>query len=109
MRRGMVKQTTAPHIATWLRDGTAFELVDVRTPWEHGLASIHGAALLTQEGFERLQDLPRDTTLVFLCHHGIRSYSAAMTFVRLGFTDVHNLVGGIDAWSVQVDPAVPRY
>ena len=105
----MVKQTPATEVAAWLADGAELELVDVRTPWEHRIASIEGVGLLTQEGFDRLQELPKDRRLVFLCHHGVRRHSAAMAFVRLGFTDVHNLVGGIDAWSAQVDPSVPRY
>jgi monothiol glutaredoxin len=105
----MVNQTSAPQIKAWLDADVAFEFVDVRTPWEHELAAVTGATLLTQEDLERLQALPRDTRMVFLCHHGMRSHSAAMHFVQLGFTDVHNLVGGIEAWSHQVDPSVPRY
>jgi len=47
--------------------------------------------------------------MVFICHHGIRSQSAARYFENLGFTDVHNLVGGIDAWAHEVDPGVGQY
>jgi monothiol glutaredoxin len=46
--------------------------------------------------------------LAFLCHHGQRSDQAAEHFRRLGFTEVYNVAGGIDAWA-QVDPAIPRY
>ena len=53
--------------------------------------------------------LPKDTRLVFYCHTGVRSLSAAEHFRAEGFTDVHNLEGGIDAWSREVDPAVARY
>ena len=47
--------------------------------------------------------------LVFHCHHGGRSQAAAEHFRSRGFTNVHNMVGGIDAWSREVDPDVPRY
>jgi monothiol glutaredoxin len=51
----------------------------------------------------------RETVLVFHCHHGGRSQQAAEHFAALGFTRVFNVVGGIDAWSQEVDPKVPRY
>ncbi len=87
----------------------AFELVDVRTPEEWERASIAGAQLF-DEGLERkLAGLDRATTLVFQCHHGVRSLQAAEHYVRKGFRNVYNLQGGIDAWSVTVDPTVPRY
>ena len=50
-----------------------------------------------------------DTKIVFQCHHGIRSQSAAEYFQRAGFENLYNLSGGIDAWSRLVDPATPRY
>jgi monothiol glutaredoxin len=56
-----------------------------------------------------LEALDRDTLLVFHCHHGIRSQGAAEHFVAKGFTNVCNVAGGIDAWSLQVDANVPRY
>ena len=53
--------------------------------------------------------LPKDTPLAFHCHHGGRSNNAAEHFLAQGFKQVYNLKGGIDAWSVDVDPTVPRY
>ena len=55
------------------------------------------------------QRLPKDLPLAFLCHHGSRSAAAAERFRQLGFTRLYNVEGGIDAWSQQVDAAVPRY
>ncbi len=89
--------------------GESFELLDVRTPEEREIAHIPGAVLVDEAVVERLEKLPRDTTLVFHCHHGGRSQAAAEHFLSLGFTDVWNVVGGIDAWSIEVDPGVPRY
>ena len=89
--------------------GEAFELIDVRTDTERALARIEGSRLLDQSYGDYILGLERDTSLVFHCHHGIRSQAAAEYCLRQGFTKVHNLVGGIDAWSLTVDPSVPRY
>ena len=89
--------------------GEALKLYDVRTPEERDIATIPGAIHLTPESMEELMALPKDTTLVFHCHHGGRSQAAAQEFISRGFSSVFNLVGGIDAWSSQVDPSVARY
>ena len=88
---------------------TAPTLMDVRTSDERARAVIEGSMLLDDEGLRIVSALPRDTKLVFYCHTGVRSMSAAEHFRAEGFTDVHNLEGGIDAWSREVDPSVPRY
>lgn len=88
---------------------TTHRLIDVRTPAERQIASIHGSELLDQELLDQLLDLPQDTPLVFVCHHGVRSLQAAQHFLERGFQEVYNLEGGIDAWSLHVDQAVPRY
>ena len=58
---------------------------------------------------DEIHALPRNTLLVFLCHHGNRSQAAAEQFRPLGFSALHNVVGGIDAWSRDVDPRIPVY
>lgn len=83
-------------------------LVDVRPPEERAIASVAVAHATFDDGVEELEALPKDTPLAFLCHHGRRSAQAAEHFRALGFTDLHNVSGGIDAWS-EFDPAVPRY
>ncbi len=85
------------------------ELFDVRTPEERTTARIEGSRMLDAEGAHHLQQLDKDATVVFHCHHGGRSQRAAEQALAAGFTDVHNLAGGIDAWSQTVDPSVPRY
>ena len=92
-----------------LDSGDAIELLDVRTPEERAIAAIPGAVLLNETEAARIEGLPRDTKLVLHCHHGGRSQQAAEQFVSLGFTQVWNVVGGIDAWSQEIDPDVPRY
>jgi monothiol glutaredoxin len=104
-----VQHLSATELKTRLDRGERLELVDVRTEFERAVASIEGSQLLNDDVHQRLLALDRDTPLVFVCHHGIRSQAAADYFLGLGFRSVHNLIGGIDAWSEQVDRSVPRY
>lgn len=104
-----VRQISAAELKALLDAGQPFEFVDVRTPEEREMACIAGSRLLDKTYGDHILGLDRDTPLVFHCHHGIRSQSAAEYCIREGFTNVSNVVGGIDAWSLTVDPAVPRY
>jgi monothiol glutaredoxin len=104
-----IVQLSAPELKTLLDSGAPFELVDVRTEGERAFASIGGSRLLDENYYESLLLLSRDTPLVFVCHHGVRSQGAAEHFQREGFRRLSNLRGGIDAWSVLVDTSVPRY
>ena len=104
-----IRQLSAPDLKTLLESGTAIELVDVRTHEERAIAAIEGSRLLDQTYHDALLLRDRDTPLVFQCHHGVRSQHAAEYFREQGFRNLYNLRGGIDAWSVLVDPSVPRY
>jgi monothiol glutaredoxin len=104
-----VRQITAQELKVLLDTTGPLELWDVRTPAERSIARIEGSRLLDREGMQHIEDLDRDTLLVFHCHHGIRSQAAAQQLAAKGFTRVCNLVGGIEAWSALVDPSVPRY
>lgn len=84
-------------------------LIDVRGPEGRAKASLAEAVVLDQETMERLARLPKDTELAFICHTGKSSRSAAEQFRKQGFTRVHNVTGGIDAWSLEIDSGVPRY
>ncbi len=92
-----------------VRAGTVL-LVDVRPSEERSIAAV-GVPFKVFDGNGRaeLEALPKDTALAFLCHHGGRSAQAAEQFRALGFTKVHNVTGGIDAWSDEVDNGVPKY
>ncbi|MDH5672010.1 MAG: rhodanese-like domain-containing protein [Myxococcales bacterium] len=83
-------------------------LVDVRPAEERALAAIAGALPL-DDAAETLAALDRDKPIAFYCHHGMRSRAAAERFLADGFRKVYNLGGGIEAWSRDVDPDVPRY
>ena len=104
-----VRQMSVRELSQLVESGERFELLDVRTPEERSMAAIPGAVLLNESEAARIESLPRDTRLVLHCHHGGRSQQAAEQFVALGFSQVWNVVGGIDAWSQEIDPDVPRY
>jgi monothiol glutaredoxin len=108
-RPPMVNQLTVGELKEWIDAGKPHLLVDVRTVEERATAKIEPSVFLDEVLEGKLDDLDRDQTLVFYCHHGMRSQQAATHMLRLGFRDVHNLQGGIDAWSIHVDPEVPRY
>ncbi|MGW4929531.1 ThiF family adenylyltransferase [Agromyces sp. NPDC004153] len=85
-------------------------LLDVREPWEAQIATIEGATLIPlPELADRAGELDRAASVVVYCHLGVRSEYAARLLAGSGFANVRNLVGGIDAWSRTVDPAVARY
>lgn len=84
-------------------------VIDVRPEADRATAPFAGAVAFTPAVRGELEALPKDTPLAFLCHHGNSSRQAAEHFRALGFTAVHNVAGGIDAWSREVDPTVPRY
>jgi rhodanese-related sulfurtransferase len=109
------------HLTQWLVQATTNDpegalpvVLDVREPWEFQTASV------TPDGFELLQmpmrsvparfmELDRDRPIACLCHHGARSAQVVRFLMEQGFTEVVNLHGGINAWSQEKDPSVPRY
>lgn len=105
----LVRQITVSELKALVESDTPYELVDVRTDGERAVASIEGFRLLDQAYHDRLLQSDRESPIVFLCHHGIRSQQAAEYFRQQGFRYVYNVQGGIEAWSCHVDPTVPRY
>jgi rhodanese-related sulfurtransferase len=107
-----LKQISATELAAWLSDQRRERplLLDVREPWEFQTARIDGAQLIPmREVPARVGELDRARDVVAICHHGGRSQQVAMFLEKNGFSKVHNLQGGVDAWSRIVDPAVPLY
>jgi molybdopterin/thiamine biosynthesis adenylyltransferase/rhodanese-related sulfurtransferase len=87
-----------------------FELIDVREAFEYEIARIDGAKLIPLgEIAERADELPRERPIVIHCHSGQRSAQAVRLLQQRGFATVFNLEGGIDGWSDQIDPNVPKY
>ncbi len=112
----MIPQVRPTALDGWLREHAGQDplVLDVREAIEFQFARVSGP------GFEllhipmheipgRLAELDPDRPIACLCHHGMRSQNVAMYLVRQGFAEVANIAGGIDAWSAERDPAVPRY
>lgn len=113
----MVTQIRPAQLAAWLESVKALgspAVLDVREPYELSTASIK------PDGFElitipmgvlppRLHELDPSQPIACLCHHGARSMQVASFLIARGFSQVVNIAGGINAWSAEVDPTVPRY
>lgn len=90
--------------------GENFLLVDVREPWEYELCRIDGAKPIPMGSIpENLQALDVDEDVVCYCHHGMRSLDVAVWLRGQGVQRAKSLAGGIERWSLEIDPRVPRY
>jgi rhodanese-related sulfurtransferase len=104
-----MRNLTATEVKTLLDRGR-IQLLDVRQPEELQLARLPGETHIPLAELPgRLPELNPQMPIVVLCHHGVRSEMAGRVLERNGFADVSHLIGGIDAWSQEIDPAVPRY
>jgi len=102
-------EITPAETADLLKQGT-IKLLDVRTPEEYAIASVAGSVLVDQNlAQEIVQTWPKDTAIVTMCHHGMRSLDAAAYLRGHGFINTKSMSGGIDAWSLNIDSSIPRY
>jgi len=96
-----------------LDSGEKLHLIDVREPHEFAQAKIDGATLIRMRAVPgELQDLEAradEGTLIVYCHHGVRSLSVVNWLREQGISACQSMAGGIEAWSIRIDPAVPRY
>jgi rhodanese-related sulfurtransferase len=109
-----MQQVAVTEVHALAADPAGLLLLDVREPWEFALAAIRvpGATTLhVPMGHVpgRLAELDPAQPVLCICHHGVRSAQVVAFLERAGFASVYNLAGGIDAWSMRVDPALPRY
>ena len=106
----IVKQLQPLELKKKLDSGQDIFLLDVREGWEFALAAIEGSENFPMgEVVDRQQEFAFEEEIVVICHYGERSQRAAEELIECGFKVVHNLAGGIDAWSQIIDPTVPRY
>lgn len=106
----MITQLTPAELKARLDGGEALTVVDVREPWELAVCALPGARHIPMREIPgRVAELPRDASVVLLCHHGVRSQHVAGFLERLGFERLYNLAGGIDAWAKDVDPSMAKY
>jgi rhodanese-related sulfurtransferase len=103
-------EVTPRQVSERLERGDKFLFVDVREKWEHETSRIEGAVLIPlREIPENLQRLAGAREIVFFCHHGMRSLDAAAWARSQGVEGAQSMSGGIDRWTTEVDPLVPRY
>jgi rhodanese-related sulfurtransferase len=102
-------QVRPADVAAALRGNAPPRLLDVRSPNEWQIARLAGATLVDEALAQQIMQWPKDTPIVLYCHTGARSLDAASYLAGHGFTNVRSMTGGIEAWSQQVDPTVPRY
>ncbi len=106
----MIPAITPRELKDRLGKGEQLFLLDVREPWEHSLAKLEGSVLIPLGTLlHSLSKLDKNNEIITYCHHGMRSADAAGFLLQQGFPNVKNLMGGIDAWSVQIETSVPRY
>ncbi|MEQ1558019.1 MAG: rhodanese-like domain-containing protein [Methyloglobulus sp.] len=105
-----IKQLSATELKTKIQDKQQLILLDVREPNEFEFAHIDGSVLIPLNQIpQRLREIDMDQEVVLICHHGMRSMQAANFLAQVGYKKISNLVGGIDAWSIEVDSTVARY
>ncbi len=107
---GEENEITATQLKQLIDSGERVNLIDVREPHEYEICRIEGSKLIPfSEIPNRLNELSLTDPYVFHCHIGARSASAVSFLRQLGFKNVKNLKGGIDAWAIEIDPSIPRY
>ena len=110
-----IAQITVEQLASYLAESTqTLQLLDVREPEEVAIARIDGFEVLPLSQFGEWADqiesrFEKDAETIVMCHHGMRSAQMCQWLMNQGFTNVKNLVGGIDLYATAVDPAIPRY
>jgi rhodanese-related sulfurtransferase len=103
-------EITPAEVKARLDKGEHLILIDVREPWEHALCRIEGAKHVPLGALAAsLNTLPDVDEVICYCHHGMRSLDAATWLRFQGIEKAKSLAGGIERWSVEVDPKVPRY
>jgi rhodanese-related sulfurtransferase len=103
-------ELTPSELKQRLDRGERLLLVDVREPWEYNLCCIEGAKLIPLGAVPaNLQSLDTDEDVICYCHHGMRSLDVAVWLRNQGVAGARSLAGGIERWSLEIDPQVPRY
>lgn len=101
---------TPKELKARLDKGDKLVLLDVREPWENAIAKLDDSTLIPLGTLPNsLSTLDKNSEIIAYCHHGMRSGDATGFLLQQGFSNVKNLIGGIDAWSLQIDGKVARY
>ena len=103
-------EITVKDLKHLLDSGVHINLIDVREPHEYDYCHISGSRLIPVSQIpNRFSEFNPDEEYVFYCHVGERSAWAVKFLRQLGFKKVRNLLGGVDAWAVEIDPTMSRY
>ncbi len=106
-------EVTPRQVRQMLNEGVPCALIDCRTPREYSLVHIPDGVLVPLQELsvrtQELEDLAQDSKLVIYCHHGARSMQMATVLRHQEIRDVYSMAGGIDLWSIDIDPSLPRY
>ena len=104
-------EVTPQEANTALRGGA--QIIDVREPEEFAICRIEGATLIPMQSIPaelpKLEAMADERKLLLLCHHGVRSLQVAAWLQNQGIENCSSIAGGIDQWSQEIDPSVPRY
>jgi rhodanese-related sulfurtransferase len=103
-------EVTPREVSEQLAWGGKFLFVDVREKWEHDVSHIEGVTLIPlREIAANIGRFEEAEEVVLFCHHGMRSLDAAAWLRSQGVAGARSMAGGIERWSVEIDPRVPRY
>lgn len=106
----MTHEITVQELKAQRDAGSSFVLLDVREPEEVAIVQIPGSLHIPMGEIPgRLHELDSEKAIIVYCHHGVRSLHVANFLLQRDFENVVSLAGGIDAWSLSIDPALPRY
>lgn len=109
-KRSPVRRVTPATLKTWMEKEAKAVILDARENWEREWGTLPRSRPLDAALLEdAIRNWPKDTPLAVYCHFGVRSLDAAIYLADQGFQDVRTLSGGVEAWSLQVDPNFPRY
>lgn len=105
-----MKEISAVQLKAMLNNGETPVLLDVREQWECGICMLDDAIVIPMNDIpSRQAELDKESPIVTICHHGMRSQNVAFFLEQNGFTDITNLVGGMDAWAREVDTNMATY
>jgi rhodanese-related sulfurtransferase len=105
-----MKDITPKQLKSRLDAGEAIDIIDVREDWEVAQGMLANAIHIPMDNIpDAVDQISREKPVVVMCHTGRRSEQVALWMDTEGFDNVLNLVGGIDQWSREIDPSLPRY
>ena len=105
-----IQSLTPQQLQQWQQEQRSFVLLDVREDEETAICRLNGSRHIPMHLIPlRHNELPDGLPIVVYCHHGIRSLQVARFLAHTGFEQLYNLSGGIDAWSLTIEPHTPRY